>query len=124
MAITDKIATERRNLSPAALYEHAIRRIGPTATLLEWDDSIPSFHEVHAEALKAEKWLDAKRLEQTKVVTGTDQQVLARALLAQITLFEEVSQSVARRNFGLRKMDCGFCIKHLCRLYTQSPSGN
>ena len=26
MAITDKIATERRNLSPAALYEHAVRR--------------------------------------------------------------------------------------------------
>src|SRR5437588_12837243 len=26
MAITDKVATERRNLSPAALYEQAIRR--------------------------------------------------------------------------------------------------
>src|SRR5438046_5732558 len=26
MAITDKVATERRNLGPAALYEHAIRR--------------------------------------------------------------------------------------------------
>ncbi len=26
MAVTDKLATERRNLSPAALYEHAIRR--------------------------------------------------------------------------------------------------
>ena len=26
MAITDKVATERRNLSPSALYEHAIRR--------------------------------------------------------------------------------------------------
>src|SRR6201993_2696941 len=41
------------------LYEHAIRRIGPTATLLEWDDSIPSFDEVHAEALKAEKYIQA-----------------------------------------------------------------
>ena len=39
------------------LYEHAIRRVGPTATLLEWDDRIPSFDEVHAEALKAEKYL-------------------------------------------------------------------
>jgi uncharacterized protein (UPF0276 family) len=39
------------------LYEHAIRRIGPTATLLEWDDRIPSFDELHAEALKAEKYL-------------------------------------------------------------------
>ena len=37
------------------LYEHAIRRIGPTATLLEWDDRIPSFDEVHAEARKAEQ---------------------------------------------------------------------
>src|SRR5947207_13246620 len=26
MAITDKVATERRNLGPAALYEHAVRR--------------------------------------------------------------------------------------------------
>jgi uncharacterized protein (UPF0276 family) len=39
------------------LYEHAIRRFGPTPTLLEWDDRIPSFAEVHAEALKAEKYL-------------------------------------------------------------------
>ena len=39
------------------LYDHAIRRVGPTATLLEWDDRIPSFDEVHAEARKAEKFL-------------------------------------------------------------------
>jgi uncharacterized protein (UPF0276 family) len=39
------------------LYDHAIRRIGPTATLLEWDDRIPSFEEVHAEARKAERFL-------------------------------------------------------------------
>jgi uncharacterized protein len=44
------------------MYEHAIRRIGPTATLLEWDDRIPSFEEVHAEALKAEKYLHAPAL--------------------------------------------------------------
>lgn len=41
------------------LYDHAIRRVGPTATLLEWDDRIPSFDEVHAEARKAEKFLPA-----------------------------------------------------------------
>ena len=41
------------------LYEHAIRRVGPTATLLEWDDRIPSFDEVHAEARKAEKYIAA-----------------------------------------------------------------
>jgi len=44
------------------MYEHAIRRIGPTATLLEWDDRIPSFDEVHAEALKAERYLNSRAL--------------------------------------------------------------
>ncbi len=44
------------------MYEHAIRRSGPTATLLEWDDRIPSFDEVHAEALKAEKYLNSRAL--------------------------------------------------------------
>jgi uncharacterized protein len=44
-----------------ALYEHAIERIGPTATLLEWDDKIPTFDEVHREALKANKYLDKAR---------------------------------------------------------------
>ncbi|HUA63103.1 MAG TPA: DUF692 domain-containing protein [Verrucomicrobiae bacterium] len=41
------------------LYAQAIARVGPTATLLEWDDRIPSFDEVHAEARKAEKYLPA-----------------------------------------------------------------
>jgi uncharacterized protein (UPF0276 family) len=41
------------------LYARAIERCGPTATLLEWDDNIPSFEEVHAEALKAEQFLKA-----------------------------------------------------------------
>ncbi len=40
-----------------SLYAHAIRRCGPTATLLEWDDKIPSFDEVHGEALKAKRFL-------------------------------------------------------------------
>jgi hypothetical protein len=39
------------------LYEQAIRLFGPTPTLLEWDDRIPSFAEVHAEALIAEKYM-------------------------------------------------------------------
>src|SRR5216684_145589 len=25
------------------LYEHAVRRFGPTSTLIEWDDNIPEF---------------------------------------------------------------------------------
>jgi uncharacterized protein (UPF0276 family) len=48
------------------LYAHAIRRCGPTATLLEWDDKIPSFNEVHGEALKAKRFLDALATESEK----------------------------------------------------------
>ncbi len=45
------------------LYEHAIRRAGRTATLLEWDDRIPTFDEVHDEALKANQFLpDAEKV--------------------------------------------------------------
>jgi uncharacterized protein (UPF0276 family) len=39
------------------MYARAIERVGQTATLLEWDDNIPSFDEVHGEALKAKKYL-------------------------------------------------------------------
>jgi uncharacterized protein len=39
------------------LYAQAIRRAGRTATLLEWDDRIPAFRDVHREALKANKFL-------------------------------------------------------------------
>lgn len=39
------------------LYKRAIERCGPTPTLLEWDDRIPSFDEVHAEALKAGQYI-------------------------------------------------------------------
>ena len=38
------------------MYGHALGRIGHTATLLKWDDRIPSFDEVHNEALKALKF--------------------------------------------------------------------
>ena len=41
------------------LYARAIERCGPTPTLLEWDDRIPSFDEVHSEAMKAQHYLDA-----------------------------------------------------------------
>jgi uncharacterized protein (UPF0276 family) len=39
------------------LYERSLRRTGPTATLLEWDAHIPSFEEVHREALKARRFM-------------------------------------------------------------------
>jgi uncharacterized protein (UPF0276 family) len=44
-----------------ALYARAIQRCGNTATLLEWDDKIPSFDEVHAEALKANRYLSGSQ---------------------------------------------------------------
>ena len=40
-----------------ALYSEAIQRAGHVSTLLEWDDRIPSFDEVHREALKATRFL-------------------------------------------------------------------
>ncbi len=43
------------------LYAHATKRCGVTATLLEWDDRIPSFQEVHAEALKANTYIAGAR---------------------------------------------------------------
>src|SRR5271156_6121825 len=44
------------------LYAHATRLCGVTATLLEWDDRIPSFDEVHDEALKAKEFIaEAKK---------------------------------------------------------------
>jgi len=43
-----------------SLYARAIEVVGPTATLLEWDDRIPSFDEVHNEALKAKRYVPDK----------------------------------------------------------------
>ena len=38
------------------LYAEAVRRAGPRATLLEWDQDIPAFDVVHAEVKKAERF--------------------------------------------------------------------
>ena len=47
-------------LSPVwKMYSHALGLCGPTNTLLEWDAHIPSFDEVHAEALKANRFIGA-----------------------------------------------------------------
>lgn len=45
------------------LYTQAIGLVGDTATLLEWDDRIPSFNEVHHEALKANQFRHTLRRE-------------------------------------------------------------
>ena len=42
------------------LYQYAWQISGGFATLLEWDDKIPSFLEVHQEALKALKFQKVK----------------------------------------------------------------
>ncbi len=42
------------------LYARALERCGPTATLLEWDASIPSFDEVWNEAMKARRYWNWK----------------------------------------------------------------
>ena len=41
------------------IYAEAIRLSGQSATLLEWDDRIPSFDEVHREALKANRFIQS-----------------------------------------------------------------
>ena len=47
------------------LYRRAYARTGPTATLYEWDEDIPEFDVVHAEALKARAY------QQAPAATGT-----------------------------------------------------
>jgi uncharacterized protein (UPF0276 family) len=41
------------------LYRRAWKRTGSVATLYEWDEDIPDFEVVHAEALKARAWREA-----------------------------------------------------------------
>jgi uncharacterized protein (UPF0276 family) len=40
------------------LYGDAVALTGPVSTLLEWDEELPPFPEVHAEVLKARRWID------------------------------------------------------------------
>jgi len=47
------------------MYAQAIRRCGPTNTLLEWDAHIPSFDQVHNEALKANRFISQVMAEPT-----------------------------------------------------------
>jgi len=41
-----------------SLYEATLRRTGPVSTLIEWDDRIPEFHELAAEAARARAILE------------------------------------------------------------------
>ncbi|MBB5752977.1 DUF692 domain-containing protein [Prosthecomicrobium pneumaticum] len=44
-----------------ALYRHALGRTGPVATLIEWDNAVPDFPTLHAEARRVDAALDAER---------------------------------------------------------------
>jgi uncharacterized protein (UPF0276 family) len=44
-----------------ALYRHALTRTGPVATLIEWDNDVPSFAVLFAEAEKADAMLDDEK---------------------------------------------------------------
>ena len=59
------------------LYARAIERTGRTATLLEWDDNIPSFPEVHSEALKANKFLRTRPKTKLEVPEHFESTVIA-----------------------------------------------
>ncbi len=37
-----------------SLYRHTLQTVGPKPTLIEWDNDVPSWHVLHAEATKAE----------------------------------------------------------------------
>jgi hypothetical protein len=78
----------------AALRWYSIESVKHRWVLLEEEARLAG-RSPRPEARKAERWLDAKRLAQTTIETGTDQRILARALLSEITLFEEISRSVA-----------------------------
>lgn len=61
------------------LYRYATARTGARATLLEWDEDIPSFEVVHAEALKAKSYRGCTADEgyaQAKATTQTTDEVL------------------------------------------------
>jgi uncharacterized protein (UPF0276 family) len=40
-----------------SLYTHALRRLGPVPTLIEWDNDVPSWDELNVEAERADKYL-------------------------------------------------------------------
>jgi len=52
------------------VFEHSLALSGGRATLLEWDEDIPTFEELHAEALRAGKWLKRARQRGKRVHAG------------------------------------------------------
>ena len=58
---THVVDTHDRPVADAVweLYAQAVRRTGPVSTLIEWDENLPPFPEVHAEVLKAREYGEA-----------------------------------------------------------------
>jgi uncharacterized protein (UPF0276 family) len=52
------------------LFERSLALSGGRSTLLEWDEDIPSFEELHAEALRARAWLERARGKGRRVHAG------------------------------------------------------
>jgi len=50
------------------VFERSLAHSGGRSTLLEWDEDIPAFEEVHAEALRAREWLERARTPRKKKV--------------------------------------------------------
>jgi hypothetical protein len=89
--ITKKIA--RPEPRSAAHWLHRLI-LGRVYALLE-EEAWLADRKARPEALKAEKWLDERRLAQTRVATDLEPRTLARALLAQVDLFEELARGIA-----------------------------
>jgi hypothetical protein len=52
------------------MYAHALKLVGNTATLLEWDDRIPSFEEVHELGYAVDDFFIAVKKRQSNVLRG------------------------------------------------------
>lgn len=89
--ITKKIARPEPRSALHWLHRIVLDRV---YALLE-EEAWLAGRKARPEALKAEKWLDERRLSQTRMATDLDQKTLARALLAQLDLFEDLSRGIA-----------------------------
>ena len=85
------------------LYDRAIQRAGHTATLLEWDDHIPTFNEVHDEALESrqvprQRFPGCRRMKLQAI-----QRRMARAVMTPLTPAERMRSHFASRPLHARR---------------------
>lgn len=50
-----------------ALYKHTLTRSGPLPTLIEWDNDVPDFATLHAEAARADAMIAAETLHRSQI---------------------------------------------------------